>query len=688
MIGMMRVGAAETNDHGQAVLSAKQYDFDAAKFDEQLYLVDLTAASSCAEGDRYAHRHITRLTGTKFKSNNSPQFSPDGDHVAFLSNRTGSTQVFVLPVRGAPGEAQQLTDLPVDIGDLVWHASGSLLFSAGVYVDDDTKADPIQATVDRDTKAKDNKTNAILFTSLPVRQWDRWLDAKMNHVFSLAVRREGNSYRAEGPPKDLLAGVPGECPVSPFGGTEDFSMSASHLALSMRAPLLRDEAWTTNRHIYLIELASATHGNLGKCLTESNQGYDLNPRFSPDGQHLAWLSMTTPQYEADAQRIKIYDMKKQTERTLAGEWDHDPESLAWSKNGKFLIVCANMRARKCICTIDLETERIYVIAREGCNSFYGELPTGQLVYAHTTLSCPAELWICDAKGASQMQLSFFNQFRLSELSLGMVSDIVFTGAMEEKVQAWFVYPAGVQSMQDLPAKSVPMAVVIHGGPQSAIMDGWHYRWHLQTYAARGYATLSINFHGSTGFGHKFCRSISGDWGGAPFEDIIAGCRHILAEYPCIDPGRVCALGASYGGFMINFLNGNAPPDFFKCLVCHDGLFSFESSYYSTEELFFMEYDFKGVPWDASEGSPYRCFSPHLKVASWKTPTLVIHGSKDYRIAETEGIAAFQALQRQGVPSELLVFPTENHWVLNPLNSLVWHDKVLSWLDRWCSESKL
>lgn len=688
MIGMVRVGAAAVSADGLAVFAAKTYDFEAGKYDEQLYLIDIAAALACSESERHTHGHVTRLTGTKHKKNNTPQLSPDGAHVAFLSDRGGSMQVFVLPLRGPPGEAQQLTDLADDVGDLVWHASGAMLCSAGVYVDGEASEDPIQATAERDKAAKESKASALLFSSLPVRQWDRWLDAKMNHVFLLPVTREGSSYRLDGPPRDLLAGVPGECPVPPFGGAEDFGVSATRVAVSMRPPLAHDEAWSTNRHIYVRELAGTASGDLGTCLTEDNSGYDLCPEFSPDGRRLAWLSMATPQYEADASRIKVWDSSSGAVRTLAADWDYSPDGLLWSRDGTRLLFSANIRARSCLCAADAETGSITVLTEEGCSALCGETSSGTLVYTHTTLCCPAEIWVryVDPQGdVVKAQLTFFNRDRLSELTLGLVRELSFAGAGAEQVQAWLVLPAGVGDLQELEPKSVPMAVVIHGGPQGAIMDSWHYRWHLQVYAARGFVTLAVNFHGSTGFGHAFCRSISGDWGGAPFEDILAGCRHVLAEHPCVDPERVCALGASYGGYMINYLNGNAPQGFFRCLVCHDGTFSIESSYYGTEELFFMEHEFGGVPWKAGADSSYRRFSPHLKVDQWKTPTLIIHGAKDYRLVETEGLAAFQALQRQGVPSELLLFPTENHWVLNPLNSLVWHDKVLGWLDRWTAK---
>lgn len=457
--------------------------------------------------------------------------------------------------------------------------------------------------------------------------------------------------------------------------------------MSMRPPLTeQNEAWSTNRHIYVKKLGDTT--DLGDCITDGNEGYDMAPVFSPNGRYLVWLSMATPQYESDAERLKLKDLQDGSVRNLAADWDYSPSGVHWSKDCTSLFFSADIRARGVLCSMDVGSGAISELVKEGSNAFCGQLPGGRLVYTHTSLCEPTEIWVCDADGSNQTQLTFFNKNRLSDLTLGVVKDIYFVGAKNEQVQAWLVLPAGIPSLESVATSSLPMAVVIHGGPQGAIADSWHYRWHLQTYSAKGFLTLAINFHGSKGFGHEFCRSISGDWGGAPFEDIMAGCQHVIKEYPCVDPGRVCALGASYGGYMINYLNGNAPRGFFKCFVCHDGPFNLESSYYATEELFFMEFEYKCVPWQATESSSYKRFSPHLKVDQWRTPTLVIQGAKDYRICETESISTFTALQRQGVPSELLLFPSENHWVLNPLNSLVWHERVLTWLGRWAFEAQV
>jgi len=759
LIGMVRVGSPEVHPNGNIVFSAKKWDFDESKWEEHLYLTTTKLALETSEADRQSHKHITQLTKSRgHNKNNSPQFSPCGKYVAFLSNRTAdnTTQIFIIPIgEKMCGEAQQLTKFAAGIGisDLLWHKSGCMLFSSEVYVDfDESVEDTIAATLERDQKAaKENKSNAILYSSLPVRNWDHWCGAKRCHIFRMEVVRSKSRdlfsaetyFSVASPfPKDLLrsAGLgSGECPVPAFGGREDFSLSLDgcKLAVSMREPLQSDEAWTTNRHIYLITLDEESGGKSGDqaakrrklddksgfaatsvftCLTTQNPGYDMSPTFSPDGKSLAWLSMETPQYEADKTFVRVYDLQNQSTETFCKDWNYSHDSLRWSPDGKAIVGSYNMGARRKLFHLDLSKDTISSLGTPsvgvsklnistqtgGSFDYCGEDAGGIAVCVGSSLMQPADIYVFDKlkPQAGSSVTTHFDREKVERLARAGMASLQLPGSGGEGVSAWFLPPAidGIQLMnleewhKEARKKSAPLAVIIHGGPQSAIFDAWHYRWNLQSYAARGFAVLAINFHGSTGFGHKFTKSISGDWGGAPCEDIIKGVEHVLNNFPALDPERVCALGASYGGFMVNYLNGNAPKGMFRCLVCHDGVFGFESSYYTTEELFFMETEFTERKASGDNKSDQRFgtkremdmkFSPHLKSDKWETPCLVIHGSKDYRLCETEGIATFQALQRRGIPSELLIFPDENHWVLNPNNSLVWHEKVLSWIERWC-----
>jgi dipeptidyl aminopeptidase/acylaminoacyl peptidase len=297
----------------------------------------------------------------------------------------------------------------------------------------------------------------------------------------------------------------------------------------------------------------------------------------------------------------------------------------------------------------------------------------RLTFAQDSLVSPLEIWSARLDGSDLKQLTHFNDERSKLARTSVPEEFTFSGALGEKVQAWILKPVGWAE-----GKKYPVAMIIHGGPQGAIEDHFHYRWNPQAFTGAGYAVVAINFHGSTGFGQAFTDSISGDWGGKPFEDLMEGLDHALENYSWLDGDRVGALGASYGGWMINWINGHT--DRFKCLVNHDGGFDEYANYFTTEELWFPEWEFKGVPWEHPE--LYEKFSPSRYVNRWKTPTLVIHGALDYRLIDAEGIATFTALQRRRIPSQLLYFPDENHWVLKPKNSIVWHETILTWLDKW------
>lgn len=298
---------------------------------------------------------------------------------------------------------------------------------------------------------------------------------------------------------------------------------------------------------------------------------------------------------------------------------------------------------------------------------------GRMVFIQDSMTEPAEIWTARSDGSDMRRLTNINDDRVKIALMSKPEEFYFTGALNERVHAWILKPVGFTD-----GRKYPVAFIIHGGPQGSVEDHFHYRWNLQTFAGAGYAVVSVNFHGSTGFGQAFTDSISGDWGGKPFEDLMKGLDHSLASYRWLDPDRVAALGASYGGWMINWINGHT--DRFKCLVNHDGGFDEFANYFTTDELWFPEWEYKGTPWEKPE--LYDKFSPSRYVANWKTPTPVIHGAKDYRLVDGEGIATFTALQRRGIPSELLYFPDENHWVLAVENSIVWHETILAWLQRW------
>lgn len=435
---------------------------EANKNDEQLWLMDLAAAASMDLPQLQAHRHMHQLTATKHKTNNSAQFSPCGDFVAFLSNRSGSSAVWTMPVR-RPGEPRLLAELPVDVGDLQWLAEpGWLVVSAEVLADGGE--DVMQATADTQKAREESGVKAILYSSLPVRRWDHWIDDTVTHPFvlPLAIDSVSGEYVLDTTaPRDLLQNITTSCPHPPFGDSNDWAIGPVDagtgdrmLAVSIRPPLARDEAWSTNRHIYLrsvspLEGVDSADGGvelLGECVSEGNYGYDTNPVFSPDGTQLAWLSMATPGYEADAQRIKILDLRTREVQTLAPDWPYSPDGIRWSAAGDRLFFSASINARTALCSLDLGSSEITMLqGTHGSTSLCEEIPQSkQLLVKHQCLSTPAELYlrsssssVCDVE---MKQLTFFNHSKLASIRFGEVEELHFSGAKSEQV--WGTKPSG------------------------------------------------------------------------------------------------------------------------------------------------------------------------------------------------------------------------------------------------------
>jgi dipeptidyl aminopeptidase/acylaminoacyl peptidase len=649
---MERLGDPKPSPNGElAVFTRMGWDPETNKKTTNLWLVSI-------DGKR-----IRQLTSSRDQKDSSPAWSPDGRTVAFVSDRGGSSQIWMIHVDG--GEAWQLTRLPVDVSNLRWSPTGKhIAFSAEVY----PELEHLEDTSKRDKERADNPVKAMKFDRLFIRHWDEWLVGKRRHVFVLPLRRADGDYDIDGAPVDLMKGVEGDCPTKPFGGIEEYAWSPDGNEVAYTTILGDDEAWSTDLNIYLVPLT----GSPAVCITAENRATDTQPVYSPDGNTIAYLAMERPGFEADRFRIKLYDRTTRRTRTLTEQWDRSPGSVAWSSDGQKLIVTAEDSARQKIFAVRISNGLSHELVSEHHNS--GVAVTGEhIVFTQDSLTFPTEIWSVAIDGTNMRQLTHFNDARVKLATMSSPDEFFFTGALDEKVQAWVLKPVGFAD-----GEKYPVAMIIHGGPQSAVEDTFHYRWNLQAFTGAGYAVIAVNFHGSTGFGQAFTDSITGDWGGKPFEDLMKGLDHALATYPWLDGDRVAALGASYGGYMINWINGHT--DRFKCLVNHDGGFDEFSNYFTTEELWFPEWEFKGTPWEKPQ--LYDKYSTARYVARWRTPTLVIHGAKDYRLVDGEGIATFTALQRRGIPSQLLYFPDENHWVLEPRNSITWHETIFAWLARW------
>ncbi|MDZ7334160.1 MAG: S9 family peptidase, partial [candidate division KSB1 bacterium] len=410
--------------------------------------------------------------------------------------------------------------------------------------------------------------------------------------------------------------------------------------------------------------------------TEANLAWDTQPVFSPDGKTMAYLAMSRPGYEADRFRIVLYNWSDGSTRVLTESWDRSPSSICWSSDGKTIFATADNLGQTSLFAIDVKTGAVRTVVRDGTvgsPSAAGK----RIVYALDHLKSPVELWSVNPDGSDAKPITRINAEKLAKARMGDFEQFTFKGWNDETVYCYVVKPVDLD-----PSKKYPVAFLIHGGPQGSFGNHFHYRWNPQAYAGAGYAAVMVDFHGSTGYGQAFTDAIRGDWGGKPLVDLQKGLAAALARYPWMDGDRVGALGASFGGYMINWIAGNWY-EAFKCLVSHDGNLDERLAYFDTEELWFPEWDHEGTPWTNPEG--YEKHNPINFVKNWRTPILVIHGALDFRVVETQGISTFTAAQRLGIPSKFLYFPDENHWVLKPHNSILWHETVIGWLDQWLKQ---
>jgi len=585
----------------------------------------------------------------------NPCWLPAGDRIAFLSTRSGSAQIWTIPTGG--GEARQLTDFKVGLDNLSISPAGThLAFTAEVYPDSS-----MEKTAETDASKAEDPVQARIYTSLLFRHWDTWEDGKRSHVFVMPV--------AGGEPLDLMSGVDADCPIRPFGGGEQIAWSPDGDELCLTIKLAENPAFSTDVDLY----TTSIEGGGLTCITEENPAWDTTPAYSKDGRRIAYLAMERAGYESDRFGIVLHDRERGEKRRLAANWDRSAGSLTWSHDDELLFVTAGDNARQPIYSVELASGEVTKLVPGHFNSGVDLSPDSELIFCQDSLTAPAEVFAARQDGTNVRRLTHVNDERVEAARMSQPEDFWFEGAGGDQVHSFLLKPVDFE-----PGETYPLALMVHGGPQGAWNDHFHYRWNPQIYAGAGYVVLAINFHGSTSFGQAFCDSIRGDWGGKPFQDLMLGVDAALAEFDFIDADRMGALGASYGGYQINWMAGHT--DRFKALICHDGNLDERAAYFMTEELWFPEWDHEGVPWENPES--YEKHNPVNFVQNWKTPMLVIHGALDYRVVDTSGLASFTALQRLGIPSKLLYFPDENHWVLKPRNSQLWHHEVVGWLDQW------
>ena len=598
---------------------------------------------------------------------NSPAFSADGKTIYLLSAKSGSSQLYAVPAAG--GTPRQITDLPVDVDGFAFSPDGKqVALALAVYPD--CRGD-LACTRTRLDEAKDRKASGQLYTQLFVRHWDTWSDGRMNRVF--VARPE-----AAAPLKTatlVSGGIAGDIPSKPFGDLSDLAWSPDgrQLAMSVRQAG-RSEPWNTNFDIWLVH---ADGSGQPRNLTAANTAWDAGPVFSPDGKTLFYRAMKRPGFEADRFGLMRMDLRSGNSREIAPDWDRSADGIVLAADGRTLFTTAQELGQHPLFAVDADNGTVRRVAGDGSIGSV-QVARDTLLYARNSLRSGDQLFAAPLSGQSPRALTPSAGELLKDVAWGDHEQFDFPGWNGQRVYGYVMKPWNYQ-----PGRKYPVAFLIHGGPQGSFGDGWSYRWNPQTYAGQGYAVVMIDFHGSTGYGQAFTDAITGHWGDRPLEDLQKGWAAALSAYDFLDGDKACALGASYGGYMTNWIAGNwfnadgsAP---FKCLVTHNGVFDTRSMGSVTEELWFTEWEFGGTVHDNPEG--YERFNPARHTGKWKTPMLVVAGQNDFRVPIDQSLSAFTALQRRGIDSQLLYFPDENHWVLKPQNSVQWHDTVHAWLKR-------
>ncbi|MGX9719431.1 prolyl oligopeptidase family serine peptidase [Stenotrophomonas acidaminiphila] len=593
---------------------------------------------------------------------NSAALSADGRTVYFLSAKNGSQQLYAMPVAG--GAPRQLTDFALDVDSYrVSPQDDRVLFSTGAFQD---CGSDLSCTATRLKEREKAKNSGVVFDSMFVRHWDTWADGRRNTLFVAPLPAAGAA--AAKTATAISASLAGDAPSKPFGGNEDFvwSPDGSAVVASIRVQG-RQEPWSTNFDLYRLDPAGR---QAPVNLTAANPAWDAGPVFSADGRTLYYRAMKRPGFEADRFGLMALDLASGKAREIAPQWDRSADGITLSADGSTVYTTAQDMGEHPLFAVKVADGAVSKVVGEGSVSSF-DIAGDALAFTRNSLKSGDQVFTTTTAGAPLRAITPSAGEMLPDVDFGEFEQFSFKGWNDETVHGYVVKPHDYQE-----GKKYPVAFLIHGGPQGSFGNGWSYRWNPQTYAGQGYAVVMIDFHGSTGYGQAFTDAISQHWGDRPLEDLQKGWAAAQQKYGFLNGDKACALGASYGGFMVNWIAGNWNGPW-KCLVNHDGVFDQRAMGYATEELWFTEWEQGGTPYDVPQN--YEKFNPVNHVANWSKPMLVVQGQQDFRIPVEQGLATFTALQRKGIESKLLYFPDENHWVLKPHNSVQWHDTVNAWL---------
>jgi dipeptidyl aminopeptidase/acylaminoacyl peptidase len=609
------------------------------------------------------------------KKDRHPRWSPDGQRILFESSRGGDYQLWLIELAG--GEARKLTDIASEANTAIWSRDGNTIaFVSAVYPEYSEKpyAESNALNQKRKDEAEKSPVKVRTFTRLFFRHWDEYVEDKRQHLFVMSFV-DGKA----GEPKDVTPGDRDAYPTSDtFSVGDDFTFSPDGKYLLFTAPPERDEAWSTNYDICRVSVTGGTKE--WECLTKENKGADSAPQFSPDGKWLAYRAQKKPGYEADKWDLVAYESApdgtiKGKQRLMTGFVDYSVDGFAWVPGTQTIIYTVENRGRTSVFYAEPTKEAgpKVLFGAGGSLSSISIAEKGKLMtFIHAQMNRPPEVWYHRIGEGSIQPVTEPNRALLAQLDLPGPESVTVPGAGGTPMHMWILKPPGFDAK-----KKWPLAFLVHGGPQGAWEDGWSYRWNASLWAAQGYVVALPNPRGSTGFGQKYVDEISGDWGGKCYEDLMAGLAY-MEKQQYIDPERMAAAGASFGGYMMNWFQGHTTK--FKTLITHCSVYNFESAYATTDELWFDEWEHGGPPW--KDRNSYEKFSPHRYAANFKTPMLVIHNDLDFRCPIGEGLQLFTTLQRLRIPSRMINFPDEGHWVLKPANSAHWHREVFAWLKKY------
>ena len=644
-------------DGRQLVLAKRVVDYDANKASSSLWIENLLARDAAPP---------VRLTPEGWNVN-SPAFAPDGKTVYFLSGKSGSSQLYAIPTEG--GTPRQLTDFALDVGGYQLSPDGQrIAFNVEAFID---CGSDLACSKERLDALEESPETGVVFDRMFIRHWDTWSDGRLNRVFVAELPA------ADAPVTSAVAiatDVVGDVPSKPFGDSSEYTWAPDGQSLVLSARKADgSEPWSTNFDLYRV---SADGSGAATNLTVANPAWDTGAVFSADGNTLYYRAMKRPGFEADRLQLMALDLATGEHRAIAPAWDRSAGSIAVSDDGETLYVTAQDTGESPLFAVHVDSGGVTRIIGGGSIGSVS-LEGGTLAFTRNSLASGDQVFVGGIDGAPERAITPSASEMLPEVGFGEFEQFSFKGWNNDTVHGYVVKPWNYEE-----GKTYPVAFLIHGGPQGSFGNGWSYRWNPQTYAGQGYAVVMIDFHGSVGYGQAFTDAISQHWGDRPLEDLQKGWSAAQDKYAFLDGGNACALGASYGGYMVNWIAGNwhtPQSGAWKCLVNHDGVFDTRMMGFVTEELWFTEWENGGTPWEVPEN--FEAFNPSRHVAEWRVPMLVVHGQQDFRIPVSQGLGAFTALQRQGIESKFLYFPDENHWVLKPHNSVQWHDTVNGWLEQ-------